>query len=326
MMKKFIFQSLIFLSILFALDRSFILFRTNETNIFDHIAKEKMTIISSEINKAKKPDILIVGSSHAQFGISPEILAKELNRSVLNVAYGGGANIGVQLTLIRKLIYEKKIIPGLIVFGMDVFTLNAEPVYSDAYQPYLFNESASIQGFFRSKIFYSYFKLYARFIPSYISQMKAGNYSLPYLDKKNSYDLSMFDKYEKYEISNGGWVKGYGLLNKKYVRYSEVIFNPDTKAEADLKKYVDLCKSNNITINFIQIPENNVCFKWNKKYDDFNAWMNQFVKKNNSQYWDFDNLSNFPSTNDSLFFDSDHLNKEGAELFSVKLAEKIKAQ
>lgn len=325
-MKKFIIQLLIFFTLLVIIDRSFILFRINETNLFNDIAKEKMKTIAPKVNASEPQNILIVGSSHAQFGISPEIVSKQLNTSALNIAYGGGANMGVQLTMLRKLINENKVIPKLIVFGMDVFALNDEPAYSDEFQPYLFKESADIFGIFKSKIFYSYFKLYSRFIPRYIAQIKAGNYSLPYFEEKLSYDLTMFNKYEKYEISEDGWVKGYGILNKKYVRYSETVFNPVKKAQSDLDEYLDICKKNNIKIIFMQVPEHNVCLKWIKKYDDFNAWMFQFAKENNLQYWDFNNLANYPVDNDSLFFDSDHLNKDGAELLSNKLVEKIKMQ
>ena len=293
--------------------------------MFSDIAKEKMKKVSSKINTPDSLPILIVGSSHAQFGISPEILQKQLNCSVLNLAYGGGANMGCQLTLLQKIIDEKRIIPKIIIFGMDVFALNTEPTNSDQFQPYLFNQSEEVTELYNSKMFYSYFKLYSRFIPRFISQVKAGHYSLPYFDKKNGYDLSMFSKFNKYEISDGGWVKGYGFLNKNYIRYSETLFDPAKKALLDVDEYVGLCKKNNIQLLFIQVPENNVCFKWSKKYTDFEIWMNQFVEKNNLEYWNFNTLSNYPLTNDSLFFDSDHLNKNGAELLSTKLVEKIKA-
>jgi hypothetical protein len=323
-MKKITINLLIFLTLVIILDRSFILFRPNEVNIFNDISKDKLIKVAPRINQIETPDILIVGSSHAQFGISPELLTKKLNRTALNLAYGGGANIGAQLTLFQKMI-KKRIIPKIIIFGMDVFTLNAEPEYSDEFQKYLFKEPESISDFLQKKMFHSYFQLYSRFIPNYISQIKSGNFSLPYFNKIGSYDLSMFRKYEKYEITKFGWVKGYGFLNKKkFDRYSKVIFNPNKNAKNDLNEYILLCKKLKIDIVFIQIPEHNLCLKWNKKYTDFNVWMNQFSKNNGIPYWNFNNLINYSTTNDSLFFDSDHLNVNGAKLFSANLVQKIK--
>ncbi|MBP9689408.1 MAG: hypothetical protein KBE91_07345 [Bacteroidia bacterium] len=323
-MKNFIVKLLIFISLLIIFDRLFLIFRVNETNIFNSIAREKMTIISPKLDIIEKPDILIVGSSHAQFGISPEIIGKQLTAYTLNLAYGGGANIGGQLTMLRRLIEEKKIVPKLIIFGLDVFALNAEPTNNDEFQRKLFKESTNVSnGFFKSKIFNSYFKLYSRFIPRYLTQVKSGNYLLPYFDNENYYDLTMFQKYEKYEISNDGWVMGFGTLNKNYIRYSKTLFNPDKRALANLADYVELCNKNKIALVFIQVPEHKVCAKHIKKYNEFDRWMHQFVHNNKLPYWNFNSETSYPTNTDSLFFDSDHLNKQGAELFSIKLSERI---
>ena len=319
-MKRFIIQILIFISILVALDRSFILFKGADRNIFSAIAVEKMKIVASKMATVEVQKILIVGSSHAQFGISPEVLDKSLGISSMNLAYGGGANVGLQLAMLRKLISKKRI-PDVIIFGMDVFTLNAPPIYSDENQSVLFNESNSIREFFNKKVFISYVRL---FFGGYLAQIRSGNISLPYFEKKALYDLSMFAKYDKYEISENGWVKGYGLLNKEYLRYSETVFNPDKSALNDLDEYLKLCKNENIKVVFVQVPENMVCLQYRKKYDDFDIWMKHFSKENNCLYWNYDTLESFPVMNDSLFFDSDHLNANGAELLSSKLAEDLK--
>jgi hypothetical protein len=324
-MKRFLITTLSFLFILFILDRFFLLFRPNETNLFVKIAKEKLEIVSPKISNKKKPNTLIVGSSHAQFAISTEVIDKKLKSSSINLAYGGGANTGIQLTILKKLISEKNVTPNLIIYGIDIFSLTEEPYYSDKFIKYLFKESNDITDLLKSNMFFSYFKLYGRFIPRYINQIKTGNYAIPYFNSDASLDLKMFNTYEKYEISEGGWVKGYGLLNKLYIGHPEATFNLNQKAQYELDAYVDLCKINNITLVFIQIPEHDVCLKWKKKYDDFDLWMNQFVSKHNLTYWDFNNSQSFPTTTDSLFFDSDHLNKTGAELFTLKLADKLKS-
>jgi hypothetical protein len=327
-MKKFIVQILIFVSLLIILDKSFILFRINEKNLFAEISAEKMRVLSSKIKKPATPSIMIVGSSHGQFGISPEILNEKLNVSALNAAYGTGANIGLQLSLLRKLI-DRNIMPQLIIFGLEVFSQNSPPIYSDEFQTILFGVSNDVgknrlMKSFRSRLFQSYFKLYSRFLPRYLSQIKAGHYSLPLFNRTSTYDLSMFSQYKKYEITDSGWVKGYALLNKEYIRYADTVFDPDQKAQADLDDYVDLCRLNGIKIVFVQIPEHIVCLKYAKKYDDFDVWVKQFISRNNCRYWNFNNLESFPISQDSLFFDSDHLNVDGASLLSDILAGYLK--
>ena len=53
-------------------------------------------------------------------------------------------------------------------------------------------------------------------------------------------------------------------------------------------------------------------------------WMKIFTQKSTTAFIDFDTEQKFPVNNDSLFFDSDHLNKAGAEKFSKLLAVDLK--
>jgi hypothetical protein len=319
-MSKFLKRLTLFLVILLILDRSFIIFRIDETNIFTDIAKEKMRVISPEFYSDKVFDILIMGSSHAQFAVSPEIIEEKTNISCLNLAFGDGANIGKQLKLLKKVLeIRKKKKPKLIIYGIDVFTLNNSPVYDDQFLRILLNEKNDLQGLFDSKIFRSYFKLYARYIPSYLYSLKSGNWIPPYFLDRRTYDLSMFTEFDKYEISKLGWSKGYGILNNKYLRYSEITFQPNSEAERDLDEYIKLCRENGIALVFIQVPENAACLEYYKKYLDFENFMEKLNQKNNINYINYNSKNAFPINNDSIFFDSDHLNVKGAELFNELL-------
>ena len=280
--------------------------------------------LSSKLISSYAPAILIAGSSHAQFGVSPEIIFEKLNTTALNIAYGGGANMGLQLTLLKKIVKERKLVPKTVILGVDVFSLNDDPVYSDELQTAFFNEPVNYKEFISKKILVSYCKLYSGSIPGYIKQLKGGNFTLPYFTKNRSYNLSMFSKFEKIEISETGWVKGYGILNKNYIRYGKTVFNPSKKAVDDLNEYVLLCKSNHIQLIFIQIPEHAVSLAFWKKYEDFDKWMNQYSKQNDCFFWNFNSESSFPVQQDSLFFDSDHLNRSGAELFSSQLCNSLR--
>jgi hypothetical protein len=52
--------------------------------------------------------------------------------------------------------------------------------------------------------------------------------------------------------------------------------------------------------------------------------LKQFISRNNCHYWKFNNLESFPVSQDSLFFDSDHLNVDGASVLSNSLAGYLK--
>ena len=53
-------------------------------------------------------------------------------------------------------------------------------------------------------------------------------------------------------------------------------------------------------------------------------WMKIVTKKSTTVFIDFDIEQKFPVNDDSLLFDSDHLNKVGAEKFSTMLAADLK--
>lgn len=323
-MRPFIKKTVLFLVILFLMDRCFIVFKTNETNIFAEFAVKKMQRISSVYVSDRAFDIWVVGSSHAQFAVSPDIINKETGKNSLNIAFGGGANMGLQLTLLKNILEKnKRVRPKLIAFGIDVFTMNAEPEYNSELLEILMQKKKSMRDLFHSKVFYSYCRLYGPNIPEYLSHVKKNQWQLPVFSNKNNYDLSMFAHFEKIEIADLGWVKGYGILNKNFLRYSKMVFKPDPHSEKDLAEYIRLCRENNIRLVFFQVPENMSCLVYSKKYDDFRSYFQKITKTNEVDYFDYNSLDKYPLQNDSLFFDSDHLNVSGAELFTQRLAKDI---
>ena len=83
----------------------------------------------------------------------------------------------------------------------------------------------------------------------------------------------MFERYDSFKVSATGWVKAYGLLNKSYLRYSNLVFNPDPTSVLLLNEYVDICKLNNIKLVFVQVPEHYFSLVYEKKYKDFNSFI-----------------------------------------------------
>lgn len=306
---------------LFATDRLFLLLRYKDTNIFSEIAFSKMKKLSNHISDKNitSVDIGIFGSSHPQFGISPEIISRVTGKTCLNFAYGGGTNVGAQYEFIKRLHVK----PKVMVFALDVFSLNYAAVKGDPFQDTFFNYHPFFQINTDDALSYSYIYLYSHFFPRYKKDLMRGNYTLPYFRKKDSVDLTMFSRYDGYAVTPTGWVQGSGLLNKNFLRYSSFEFHPERESIAALENIAKKCREENIRLIIIQMPEHEVALGYSKKYADFEKWITQFASNNNAAYFNFDTKSAFPVDIDSLFFDSDHLNMKGAELFSELLAERI---
>lgn len=345
-MKRFFVKFLCFLAVFFLFDRTFILFKYGTANLFAEIASKKARSFSAYLkeNKVDSVAIGIFGSSHAQFGISPEIIEQATSKPAINFGYGGGTNIGTQYNYIRKLNIKMK----EMVYAIDVFSLNTEPQETDKFQDVFFaayygngqQGSYSYNSFFNEQKeqihtmgFLNYASkkltgcsciyLYGHFISNYLSDIRKGNYTLPYFRKNDSFDLAMFSVYRGYSISDRGWVQGNGLLNKRYIRYRGTAFQPDKGAVEQLEKITNYCKANNIKLYIIQVPEHACCLG-DDRYANFHDFMTQFARANDVTFYDFDNPGNFDVTNDSLFFDSDHLNARGARLFTKKLTETLR--
>jgi hypothetical protein len=321
-MKGFLIKVILFSLCLFATDRLFLLLRYKDTNVFSEIAFSKMKTLSRHLaaNKVETIDIGIFGSSHPQFGLSPEIISKVTGKSCINFAYGGGTNIGAQYELIKRL----QLKPKVIVFAIDVFSLNYAAVKGDPFQDTLFNNHSIFAANVDNPLNYSYIYLYSHFLSRYKSDFKRGNFTPPYFRENDSIDLTMFSQYYGFEISPTGWVRGNGHLNKNFLRYSSFEFKPNRESIQALERIVAYCKAGNIRLVLIQMPEHAVALAYSQKYKDFDKWIRNFTSENDLIYLDFDNQNAFPVDNDSLFFDTDHLNIKGALLFSDMLAKQLK--
>ena len=319
-MNQFIKKIFLFVIILIVIDKAFIVFRSNETNLFSEVAQKKMHLVSANYSAPKAFDILITGSSHAQFAVSPEMIFAETGSTCLNIAFGGGANMGLQLTLLKNILRkEKRFHPNMILFGMDVFTMNAPPVFFDETLDILIQQRTGFEKILDSKLLYSYCRLYAPGIPAYVSDIKKGNWQLPLFSTRQRYQLNMFSHFEKTVVSELGWVKGYGTLNRSFLRYANITFRPDAHAEESLQEYIKLCADHHIRLILFQTPEHIACFDYQQKYEDFNAYFQKRSVKDGFTFLNYNTTQLYPIAKDSLFFDTDHLNFQGAELFTHTL-------
>lgn len=116
---------------------------------------------------------------------------------------------------------------------------------------------------------------------------------------------------------NGGYVHtdlvGNKDLNKKFERRTWTIHQKNNKAFVRIIKKL---KNQGIDLLLIQVP------KTSSFYNSFtnNNEFNQYV----SEYGAFYDFNKFLPMNDSIhFFDNDHLNQHGVEIFNKSLVEKI---
>lgn len=267
-------------------------------------------------NSRAECDIAIYGSSRSWVHIDPEIISDSLDVNVYNFGIDGH-NFWLQyLRHLEFCKHNKK--PSIIILSLDIFTLQKRKGLYELNQflPYMLWNS-NIRNY----------------TDSYVGFNKI-DYCVPlirYLGKSNCLELIRDD------IINGQTnfryrKKGFLGLNKKWNSDLDNAMREMKSYEAKLddksiklfEEFILECKSNDIELIFVYTPEYIEGQKFTANRNDIIKLYNFYSKKYSIDFYDY--------SNDSLcyekkyFYNTNHLNKSGARVFSKKLASKIKLQ
>jgi hypothetical protein len=255
-------------------------------------------------------DIAIYGSSRAWVQIDPQILADSLQKTCYNFGMDGH-NFRLQYLRHLELISHNQK-PAHILLSVDMFSLEKrKDLYeADQFLPYmLWNKNMR------------------EYTGSYIGYKKV-DYTLPLLRFSGKY------KAVKTAISLLTRKKAIQPYRNKGFRAMDRVWNSDLeKAQAENDKYVakidretlalfenfiQECKRDNISLTLVYTPE----YKEGQEFVSNRKEIMDVFKKYSAQY-DLDFLDYSDDSiclEKSLFYNASHLNKQGAGLFSSRLA------
>lgn len=274
--------------------------------------KNEHRIQLKNYKKLKECKILFMGDSHTARAVDYTKID-----SSYSLAYFGENNM-MNYYKLRYIIENKYAIPNYVILTCDIVI-----------HTYGFNLARNNKTFYYSLIQLKDLKdLEDNVMLTYIDYCKYKFF--PYLDwqyatnlvnlerekksKKIFSDLSI----EKRKKKANTFVVNESLNNgKKESFYSERALNY-------IQKTINLCKENNIKLIFIKIPLTKYIFDEIKFNVDSNYITNRpsenIIRNNNLPILDFEYLF---QNNDSLFFDSHHLNKKGKDKFTIILKQKM---
>jgi len=263
-------------------------------------------IIDSKINA----DVIVMGNSRAFCHYVPVVIDSVLQVNSYNLGIGGH-QFNVQY-LRYKLYEEHNKKPRLIIQNVDFLTLNQSVIGHEREQilPFvsdsLLRSNLQNYGFSVGEI---YLPLY-RYV-GYTQIVKNG--LLEFLGITNYHSQPSFKGYMP-EV--GVW-DGTELNKLKTI---ETDMNPVTIRL--FNEFLSHCKKNNIQVVLVNSPVYyKATLKLNHK-EQFDNLIKGFSTKYNIPYFDY---TTDPICNDStLFHVAVHLNQQGAEIFSKKLANDIK--
>lgn len=303
----FVVRVAVFVLVVAAVDYALTLFNSPSDSVFALITAEKQPQVESRLDAGLQDvDVVALGSSRAQFAFVPEVFARVAGTRSYNAGVGGFLETSLQYDLLRRILRDGR--PKMIIYVIDDIALNAEP---------LRERNGQILQVFRSV------RMLRRGLHRAFNAMANDGWRVPAF-KKGELNLEPFERYDGYTVHADGWVEGKGVANTKEIRHQGMTFSPSPDAVVFLRKVIDLCREHAIPIVLVQAPTHAVYLKSAEmRLRRFAAFMDDLAAEYGILYLDFANSGRFPSWNANLFFDTSHLNSEGARLFSRILAEDL---
>ncbi len=269
----------------------------------------------NDMRKGLRSDALIMGSSRAWVHISPKILDSELHINSYNIGIDGWCFLMQHCRFKYYLEYNPK--PKVIIQSLDnlMFTKNKE-LYDDLqFLPYIDNDT-----------------IIQRYTVGYTGSFNFMQKHLPMYKYRNNGELmvegffNLFNlpygkvpKYKGYEGQVKGWDSSFTEFALNNPGGYTLEFDSSIINEFDA--YLSYCQQNNIKVILVYTPEYFEVQKIIKNRDKLFEIYTYFADKYHCPLLDYS--SDSLCYKQSLFYNSQHLNKQGAELFSAKLAKDI---
>ncbi len=251
----------------------------------------------NEIDKHKNVDILFLGSSHTYRGFDTRIFNKN---GLKSFNLGSSSQSPIQTNILLKR-YLKKLNPKIVIYDVYPDAMESDGVESsvdiiansknDFLSMNMTLEINNIKTYntFIYGLFRDVFNLNNDFTESKVKN-KDTYVSGGYVERKLSADKIIIAEKKR------NWV-----INKSQI----------TAFEENLK----ILKQNKIKVILVQTPY--------LTYDKYlnNDSINTYYKSFNIEYYNFNDILDL---SDDYFYDSDHLNQKGVDVFNAKLIEVIK--
>jgi hypothetical protein len=247
------------------------------------------------IRDVKDVDILFLGSSHAYSSFDPRIF-KQHGLNTFSLGSSSQSHMQTELLLKR---YLDDLNPKLIIYDVypGVFELDGVESAIDI----IVNDKNDLESI-KMALTLNHVKVYNALI-----------YGLYRDFFKKEVDCS-----EELSIVGQTYIEG-GYVETKSLYFEPVDF-PERRwyLEDEQVEFFErallLIKQRNIPVIFIQTPITQSLYKSISNNSEFDDWMKTY-----SVYYNFSEL---PELNDELhFWDDDHLNQAGVEIFNAKLIE-----
>lgn len=281
------------------------------------IKTSKYGVLNAVVGGTVNADIVISGSSRALTHYDTRILSRELNRTVFNIGRNG-SQTDMQLAFLKTYLLKNKK-PQIIIHNLDLFSFDRSlEIYDIAqYLPYLREMPlmAEISRIypddawkFRLLPLYGYAVYDTRF--TWMLALRGLLNLQPVEDCFNGFQprfQGWTGDFDKFRSANPNGVK----------------FHIDPAGQQSLAELAALCRSEGIELIFVYSPVYRGMQNLEMNREEIFAEFLRISDKYYATLWDYS--SDIICDNKENFYNSQHLNQQGAAQFSSKLAGRLRS-
>ena len=270
-------------------------------------------LYNSKINA----DLLVMGSSRAEFHISPKIIDSALQLNSYNLGLSAW-HFDMQYARFRVYLQHNKK-PKYIIHNVDVYGFSKRKDVANAPQFLPYIHDTILQNVMHNH--QGEFDVYQKNIPllKYKNNQKlAFEGFLNFSGFSNLYDTT--SKYKGYCGNSFVWNNDFQNFKKRFPNGAKYKF--DKVIIRQFEEYLAFCKKANIKVILVYSPEYFEVQPYYKNKDELIHLCEESARKFNCKFLDYS--QNPLCYNRDYFYNSQHLNRTGAELFSSDLARKVK--
>jgi hypothetical protein len=280
----------------------------------NNFAQKEFSTWNAIIDGKVNSDILIYGSSRAWVHFNSTMMSDSLLIPTYNLGIDGH-NFWLQY-LRHKMVLESNTKPKLIIVSVDMFTLQkVKNLYNlEQFLPYMLwnrnikNATSSYEGFVSAD--------YVIPLIRYYGKKKEIETAMRFFSGHLSNPVS---RVKGYEGLNRIWNKDFNKAKSSMEGYKVKI---DPESVLLFEKFIAECKLENIKLIFVYAPEYIEGQKFTKNRDEVFAIYKKYSNQYQIPFYDYSNDTICFQRN--YFYNSVHLNKTGAELFSAKFIDTLR--
>jgi hypothetical protein len=259
-------------------------------------------------------DIVISGSSRAMVHYDPRLIEASTGHTAFNIGLNG-SQTDMQLALLKTYL-EHNARPKLVIHNLDLFSfVTSREIYNPAqFLPYLAEKPLynGIQEVYPDAWKWKYIPLYGYVVEDMRFTWVLGLRGLFGFQPAEDHIQGFVPRH----ISWTGDFAGFRASNPHGVR-----FEIEPRGLRDLEDLIETCRRENIAVVLVYSPEYTEMQALEQNRDEVFAKFREISGRFHVPLWDY---SDSPLSRDrSNFYNSQHLNAEGAEAFSSLLAQRL---